>query len=72
MKSTSGLRPYCSIERINVEITIEHAENVFEQEKINYTLEEKGYPELSLKSIKDLDGTILTGQEMAAKLERVD
>lgn len=66
------LRPYCSIERINVEITIEHAENVFEQEKINYTLEEKGYPELSLKSIKDLDGTILTGQEMAAKLERVD
>lgn len=66
------LRPYCSIEKINVEITVEHADNVFEQDKIKYTLEEKGYPSDPFNSIKDVDSSIITGEEMAAKLSSVD
>ena len=66
------LRPYCNIEKINVEITIEHADNIFEPDRIKYTLEEKGYPDDPFKSIKDVDSGIMTGAEMAAKLLNED
>ena len=61
------LRPYCSLERINVEIII--TKGTFEEEKIAYTLEEKGYPPIPFSSIKDVRDDILTGEELAKKLE---
>ena len=61
------LRPYCSLERIKVEIII--AKSAFDEEKISYTLEEKGYPSIPFSSIKDIRDDILSGEELAAKLE---
>lgn len=63
------LRPYCSLERINVQIVI--TKDVFDEEKISYTLEEKGYPIIPFSSIKDVRNDILSGEELAAKLEGV-
>lgn len=62
------LRAYCSIECINVGITIDNKESVFDQETIEYTLQEKGYPDSSFSTIKDVDKEIPTGLEMAQKL----
>lgn len=62
------LRPYCSIESIKVQITIEKDDDVFSQEVVKYELMEKGYPNSPYGSIKDVDSTILTGKEMAEKL----
>ncbi len=62
------LQAYCSIERINVEITIENKDDLFNPELISYTLEEKGYPNQLYESIKDIDSTYLTGEEMAQRL----
>lgn len=64
------LRLYCSIESINVEITIENEESVFEQETIKYVLKENGYPDSPYGLIKEVDRNILTGAEMAEKLLR--
>lgn len=64
------LRIYCSIESINVEITIDNNENVFEQETIKYTLHEKGYPNSQYNTIKEINKEMLTGQEMAKKLRK--
>ena len=64
------LRIYCLIESINVEITIDNNENVFEQEIIKYTLQEKGYPDSQYTTIKDVNKEILTGEEMAKKLRK--
>lgn len=61
------LRPYCSLERIVVEIVI--TKDVFDEEKISYTLEEKGYPVVPFSSIKDVSADILSGEELVAKLE---
>lgn len=61
------LRPYCSLERIVVEIVI--TKGIFDEEKISYTLEEKGYPVVPFASIKDVSGDILSGEELVAKLE---
>lgn len=61
------LRPYCSLERIVVEIVI--TKDVFDEEKISYTLEEKGYPMVPFSSIKDVSANILSGEELVAKLE---
>lgn len=64
------LRIYCSIESISVEITIDNNESVFDQEIIKYVLLEKGYPDISYNTIKDIDDKILTGAEMAKKLSK--
>lgn len=64
------LRMYCSIESINVEITIENEENIFEPETIKYILHERGYPDSPFNTIKDVDVTIMTGAEMAEKLSK--
>lgn len=61
------LRPYCFLERIDVEIII--TKDVFDEEKISYALEEKGYPAIPFSSIKDVRNDILSGEELAAKLE---
>lgn len=61
------LRPYCSLERISVEIVI--TKDTFDEERISYTLEEKGYPEIPFNSIKDVRDDILSGEELVAKLE---
>jgi hypothetical protein len=61
------LRPYCSLERIVVEIVI--TKDVFDEERISYTLEEKGYPVAPFSSIKDVSTDILSGEELVAKLE---
>jgi len=55
------------LERIKVEIII--AKSAFDEEKISYTLEEKGYPSIPFSSIKDIRDDILSGEELAAKLE---
>ena len=64
------IRMYCSIETINVEITIENPENVFDSEIIKYILQEKGYPDSPFNTIKDVNKEILTGAEMADKLSK--
>lgn len=61
------LRSYCSLERIVVEIVI--TKDVFDEERISYTLEEKGYPVAPFSSIKDVSTDILSGEELVAKLE---
>lgn len=66
------LRVYCLIEKINVEITIESNESVFNQEKIKYVLQENGYPDAPYKNIKDISEKILSGAEMAEKLRKQD
>ena len=53
-----------------MEITIDNNENVFEQEIIKYTLQEKGYPDSQYTTIKDVNKEILTGEEMAKKLRK--
>lgn len=63
------LRPFCSIERIDVEIIIEYEDNVLDNEKVQYTLEEKGYPDRPYQTIKEVDANILSGEQMAEKLE---
>lgn len=60
------LRPYCSLERINVQIII--TKNAFDEEKISYKLEERGYPDSPFVSIKNVQGNLLSGAELAAKL----
>ena len=60
------LRPYCSLERIKVEIVI--TKDVFDEEKIAYTLEEKGYPAIPISSIKDIRDDIPSGKELIARL----
>lgn len=62
------LRPYCMIESINVEITIDHNESVFDSESIKYRLEEKGYPDHLYNSIKEISSELITGEELARKL----
>lgn len=64
------LRPFCTIERIDVEIIIEHEDSVFDRERIQYTLEEKGYPDRPFQKIQEVDENILSGKQMAEKLER--
>lgn len=64
------LRPFCAIEGIDVEITIEYTGDIFSQESITYRLEEKGYPDTPYASIKDVDSSIATGEEMADKLSK--
>lgn len=60
------LRPYCSLERINVEIII--TKDTFDEEPIAYRLEEKGYPAIPISSIKDVREDIPYGKELIAKL----
>lgn len=67
---TRYLRPFCAIERIDVEIIIEHEDSVFDQERVQYTLEEKGYPDRPCEKIQEVDANILSGEQMAEKLER--
>lgn len=62
------LRPYCSLERIRVNITITDPKDVFWSEEITYSLEEIGYPSIPYKTIKDVNKTILTGDELIVKL----
>ena len=62
------LRPYCAIESINVEITIDHNESVFDSESIKYKLEEKGYPDHPYNSVKEISSELITGAELALKL----
>ena len=64
------LRIYCSIESINVEITIDNDEDVFDTKPIKYILQEKGYPDSQYNTIKDVNNDILTGEEMAIKLTK--
>lgn len=62
------MRPFCSIDRINVEIVIDDSQNSFVQYPIKYTLEEKGYPIVTVDDIKKDNTMILSGEEMANKL----
>lgn len=62
------LRPYCSLERIKVKITI--ATNLFLPKVIPYTLEERGYPAMPYLSIKDVDGTLMSGEELVKDLQK--
>lgn len=62
------LRPFCSIEAIDVVITIDHSDSVFEEDIIKYTLEETGYPDQICTSIQDIDDKLITGAELAEKL----
>lgn len=64
------LRPYCSIETIDVEITVDHDDNVFDQDTIRYQLNETGYPEHLFTSIKEIDENLITGEELANKFEK--
>lgn len=64
------LRIYCSIESINVEITIDNDEDVFDLKTIKYVLQEKGYPDSQYDTIKDVNKDILTGEEMAEKIRK--
>ena len=64
------LRIYCSIESINVEITIDNDEDVFDLKTIKYVLQEKGYPDSQYNTIKDVNKDILTGEEMAKELRK--
>ena len=58
------IRPYFSLEAIKVYITISNSNNSFQNETINYTLEEKGYPnEPTGDSIKKFESNIRTGEE---------
>ena len=63
------LRPYCSLERIRVNITITDPQDVFWSKEIPYILEESGYPSIPFKTIKDVDKTILTGDELNIELQ---
>lgn len=61
------LRPYCSLERINVEIVI--VKSTFDEMRIAYPLEEKGYPARPVSSIKDIREDIPNGEELITRLE---
>lgn len=64
------LRPYCQLERIKVEIRITDTQDEFITYKINYTLEEKGYPAIPYTTIKDVDDRLSTGAEWCTKLSK--
>ena len=49
-----------------VEIVV--TKDAFDEERISYTLEEKGYPAIPFNSIKDVRSDILSGEELVAKL----
>ena len=61
---------YCSIESIDVEITIVNKGNAFKTKTISYILQEKGYPDHPYSTIKDVDDRIPTGDEMVIELSK--
>lgn len=58
------LRPYFSLDGIRVEIVIQHANNPFLSDRIQYTLEENGYPcDPASGCIKGFSSNIRSGEE---------
>jgi hypothetical protein len=57
------LRPYLFINSIKVDINISHSQNVMINDKINYVLEEKGYPIFNYANIKEVSPEIHSGEE---------
>jgi hypothetical protein len=58
------LRPSFSLDAIRVEIIIQNSNNLFQSDKIQYTLEERGYPsDPTPGDIKSFIPDILTGKE---------
>jgi hypothetical protein len=65
------LRPCISLDAIRVEIVIQCSKNAYKCDKINYTLEESGYPSYPKSgSIKDLVSAIRSGEEEIEHLKR--
>lgn len=65
------LRPYFSLELIKVEIVIQYSTNSLKRHKIQYTLEEKGYPSIpSYGSINDIVPDLATGEEVTALIKK--
>lgn len=65
------LRPCISLDAIRVEIVIQCAKIAYKCDRINYTLEEKGYPsELGSGSIKNFVAAIRSGEEEMEHLKR--
>ena len=63
------LRPEISIEKIRVEISIQHPKDPFDRDVITYTLEEKGYPD-EPSSIKSFSESLKTGEEEMKYLKK--
>lgn len=58
------LRPCFSLDAIRVEIVIQHAKNPFKRDRIEYTLEENGYPAYpSSGRLKDFLSEVRSGEE---------
>jgi hypothetical protein len=57
------LRTYFFISSIKVDINISHVKNVMINDRINYVLEEKGYPAFNYANIKEISPSIHSGEE---------
>lgn len=65
------LRPYFSLDCIRVEIIIGHAKSPLQSDKIQYTLEENGYPsDPASGGIKNYSRSIRSGEEEMQHLRR--
>ncbi len=59
------LRPYFSLESIKIEIIIQYSTNSLKRHKIQYTLEESGYPPIqSCGNIKHIFPHLINGKEV--------
>lgn len=64
------LRPYFSLDAIRVTIVIQSSNNPYQSHKIEYTLEEKGYPSDPRSGrIQDFSSEILSGSEEKKRIE---
>lgn len=66
------LRPCISIDKISVSINITNSQNSMQHDRINYTLEENGYPNEPISgSIKDIKSNLRTGEEELIHLKSI-
>jgi hypothetical protein len=57
------MRPYISIDQVSAEIVIQSERNAIDQDRITYTLEEKGYPSEPSYDIKQFGTHLRSGKE---------